>query len=159
MFCDWNLWTWNELVGSWSGRLSLSLSYLCFSQHEWSGHFKAFGSGQVLVEFKLVLQLQQLLTGKSGAGPPALPQQTRLRARCRRRESEVISLWLHQVALYFISASKSSLIHFPVEFLCLTHNLNILKLILKYLGFREDLCQKYLASSCHYSLIYIIPRT
>lgn len=55
-------------------------SHLRFGQHERSGHFEAFGSGQVLVELELVLQLQQLLTGKSGAGPSTLPQKSRLRA-------------------------------------------------------------------------------
>lgn len=55
-------------------------SHLRFGQHKRSGHFEAFGSGQVLVELELVLQLQQLLAGESGAGPPTLPQKTRLRA-------------------------------------------------------------------------------
>lgn len=75
------------LLVKWTG-----LSYLCFCQHERGGHFEALGSGQVLVEFELVLQLQQLLTGEGGAGPPALPQQTRLRARWRRKSRQVINL-------------------------------------------------------------------
>lgn len=63
-----------------------SRSYLRFGQHEGGGHLKAFGSGQVLVDFELVLQLQQLLAGESCSGPPALPQQPGLGARWRKGE-------------------------------------------------------------------------
>lgn len=71
-------------------------SHLCFGQHERSGHFKAFGSGQVLVELELVLQLQQLLTGKRGAGPPTLAQKTRLRARWGRESHS----WNNSLIIY-----------------------------------------------------------
>lgn len=54
--------------------------YLRFCQHKRGGHFETFGPGQVLVEFELVLQLQQLLTGEGRARPSALSQQTRLGA-------------------------------------------------------------------------------
>lgn len=80
----WSLW-----LLKWTG----ISSYLCFGQHEWGGHFKAFGSGEVFVELELVLQLQQLLTGEGGARPPALPQQTGLGPRWRRKRYVILILW------------------------------------------------------------------
>lgn len=56
--------------------------YLRFGEHEGGGHLEAFGSRQVLVEFELVLQLQQLLAGERRPGPPALAQQVGLRLSC-----------------------------------------------------------------------------
>lgn len=69
---------------------SIKKPHLCFSQHKRCGHFKAFGSGQVFVKLELVLQLQQLLTGESGAGPPALSQQAGLRARCSAQDRDTV---------------------------------------------------------------------
>lgn len=57
--------------------------YLCLGEHQRRGHLKALGSGQVLVELELVLQLQELLAGEGCAGPAALPHQARLRDGCR----------------------------------------------------------------------------
>lgn len=78
------------LVCDWRWARPVNFSYLCFSQHQRCGHFKAFGSGQVFVELELVLQLQQLLTGESSAGPPALAQQAGLRASCSARDRHTI---------------------------------------------------------------------
>lgn len=57
--------------------------YLCLSEHQRRGHLKTLGSGQILVELELVLQLQELLAGECCAGPTALPHQARLRGSCR----------------------------------------------------------------------------
>lgn len=57
--------------------------YLCLSEHQRCGHLKTLGSGQILVELELVLQLQELLAGECCAGPTALSHQTRLRGSCR----------------------------------------------------------------------------
>lgn len=64
------------------GLLVFFVLYLRFGEHEGGGHLEAFGSRQVLVEFELVLQLQQLLAGERRPGPPALAQQVGLRLSC-----------------------------------------------------------------------------
>ena len=56
-------------------RSQMRLPHLCLGQHQGGGHFEAFGSGQVLVEFKLVLQLKQLLAGEGRAWPPTFTHQ------------------------------------------------------------------------------------
>ena len=48
--------------------------YLRLSEHERRGHFESFGSREVLVLSKLVLQFQQLLTGEGRAGASRLAQ-------------------------------------------------------------------------------------
>lgn len=53
--------------------------YLSFRQHKGCGHFKALWSWQILVQFELMLQLQQLLTCECSSGSPALPKQVGLR--------------------------------------------------------------------------------
>ena len=60
-----------------------TLSHLCFGQHQGGGHLEALGSGQVLVEFELVLQLQQLLACEGRTGSTTLAQQARLGHRWR----------------------------------------------------------------------------
>lgn len=57
--------------------------YLCLSEHQRCGHLKTLGSGQILVELELVLQLQELLAGECCAGPTALPHQAGLWGSCR----------------------------------------------------------------------------
>lgn len=79
-------------------------SYLCFSKHEWGGHLEAFGSGQILVQFELVLQLQQLLTCEGGAGPPTLSQKTRLRARWRSKSKDIKCLASFTDSSYFTTS-------------------------------------------------------
>lgn len=73
-------------------RMCWRFCYLCLSQHQRRGHLKAFGPGQVLVEFELVLQLQKLLAGEGGPRPPALPQQSGLRACCRKRSKVTVCM-------------------------------------------------------------------
>lgn len=57
-------------------------AHLGLSEHQRCGHFEALGPRQVLVEFELVFQLQQLLAGEGRAWPAALPQEVRLRLGC-----------------------------------------------------------------------------
>lgn len=125
----------------WLAQWTRFLSHLCFSQHEWGGHFEAFGSGQVLVEFELVLQLQQLLAGEGGARPPALPQQTRLRARWRRSR-RVISLWLRGLTTCFLfDTGQQILVKSLVRFFCVWRFYPqhiIIQVILKHVAIRED---------------------
>ena len=105
-------------------------SYLRFGQHEGGGHLEAFGSGQVLVDFELVLQLQQLLAGESRSGPPALPQQSGLGARWRKGEEGRASqkkekeshFQARQLVCYLILVNKSSFKSSWVQFLCLIEN-------------------------------------
>jgi hypothetical protein len=49
--------------------------YLRFGEAEARGHFEPLGPGQVLVLLELLLQLQELLTGESGARTTGLTQQ------------------------------------------------------------------------------------
>lgn len=59
-------------------------THLRLGEHERRSHLEALRPGQVLVELELVLQLQQLLAGEGGAGPPAFAQQVGLSLSCGR---------------------------------------------------------------------------
>ena len=60
--------------------------YLRFSETKAGSHFESLWPGQVFVFFKLFLQLQQLLTGKSCSRAPSLSQQGVLRATCKIKQ-------------------------------------------------------------------------
>lgn len=63
-------------------------AHLRLREHQRGGHLEALGPRQVLVEFELVLQLQQLLAGEGRARPAALPQEVRLSLGWGRRGRE-----------------------------------------------------------------------
>lgn len=67
--------------------------YLRFCEHEGRGHFKALRSWQVLIQFELMLQLQQLLACECSSGSPALAKQVGLRLSCRKKTASISFTW------------------------------------------------------------------
>ncbi len=53
-------------------------AHLCLREEQVGRDFEALGARQVLVEFELTLELEELLTREGGTRTPRLPQQPRL---------------------------------------------------------------------------------